>query len=110
MVRPNTETKRIIIAAHPTVHAHSNSRFNENPIQIFTGYRGIFGADTISLPGAINTSLSWSGLFACFDNQFFCPESNSSTCLDRNTACPAKLPTELPPKEACPDGNGLEAG
>ena len=71
------------------------------------GYTGTFGTGTINLPGVVNASLSWTGLFACFDNTFECGGgANESDCKNQYTGCPATLTGS----GQCPYGNGLEAG
>lgn len=73
------------------------------------GYLGTFGTDTIKLPGALNASLSWTGLFACFDDTFECPGGpTEDDCKNQYTGCPA--PTASQESGNCPYGDGLEAG
>ena len=72
------------------------------------GYLGTFGKDTVTLPGVLNAKpLTWTGLFACFDNTFFCAE-NATTCIAQNTGCPPPSPAQV--NGSCPSGTGLEAG
>ena len=77
--------------------------------QGYNGYLGSFGADTITLPGALNMGgLAWEGIFACYDDNFFCPEVNGSECLSSYVGCPA--PSVSEDGDNCPKPGGLEAG
>ena len=72
----------------------------------FNGYLGLFGTDTISLPGALNATLDWTGLFACYENTFSCNETDTA-CVAKYTSCPAP---SMMSSGQCPNGTGLEAG